>query len=360
MPLNTVRFTGTIQAVTPIFITRPEQGENPLLMTVIRQGAATRVHAIPGETIKGLLRAKAFEVCVDAASAKGAIQTTLDAFYLQTAGGLSFTKDSPELGAAEALRPKQPLLSLFGAASPKLTGRISVDPAIAQPITGGADTITMSMPPGTRRDQLTASAGLAQIIQPHEQQKWARQATIISGASHARATLESAERALRRAEARNRDKQDTIDLASLKANVEAAKGALTAFEADEDFEHAIQRPLPPRQAAPAGLIYDHCIRVNDATDAEVGLLLATFQKWALDARIGGGRTAGYGRVSVRYTIEVLGSSALPRQQHFAPVGAITIGQEGDTAASAAVSPVDRWLSAWGAVEETIEQTGIFQ
>ena len=51
--MPTIRLSGTITARSPIMITRPEQGDRLLTMNVVRNESLSRVHVIPGETIKG-------------------------------------------------------------------------------------------------------------------------------------------------------------------------------------------------------------------------------------------------------------------------------------------------------------------
>lgn len=72
MPLATAaRFdlvlSGTIEAITPTLIRRPGQKpDEPLCWTRIVAGSPCRVPVWPGETIKGMLRAAAFAVVLDA------------------------------------------------------------------------------------------------------------------------------------------------------------------------------------------------------------------------------------------------------------------------------------------------------
>ena len=69
--MPTIRLLGAITARSPILITRPEQGDAPLMMNVIRNQTLTQAHVIPGETIKGLLRSTAYALCVDAGRQEG-------------------------------------------------------------------------------------------------------------------------------------------------------------------------------------------------------------------------------------------------------------------------------------------------
>ncbi|MGA9487785.1 MAG: hypothetical protein WBV25_12035, partial [Methylocella sp.] len=124
--MPTIRLSGVITARSPILITRPEQGDAPLMMNVIGNQALSHAYVIPGETIKGLLRSSAYALCVEAGRLAGDLKVSLEQFYRQTLGGLSFASESRELGSEASIRVKEPLLSLFGAANPRITGRIIV------------------------------------------------------------------------------------------------------------------------------------------------------------------------------------------------------------------------------------------
>ena len=102
------------------------------MMNVIRNQALSHAYVIPGETIKGLLRSSAYALCVEAGRLAGDLKVSLEQFYRQTLGGLSFASESRELGSDASIRVEEPLLSLFGAANPRITGRIIVHHALAQ------------------------------------------------------------------------------------------------------------------------------------------------------------------------------------------------------------------------------------
>jgi len=183
--MPTIRLSGTITARSPIMITRPEQGDRLLTMNVVRNESISRVHVIPGETIKGLLRSLAYAACVDASRGSGDLKVALNAFYRQTAGGLTFSSSKPDLGSDAAARTGEPLLSLFGAATPRLTGRIIVHHALAQEITGGVHAEGTGLPPGTRRDGITSHSDFADLINSKDRALWSRQNASVSALSEA-------------------------------------------------------------------------------------------------------------------------------------------------------------------------------
>lgn len=349
-----VKLTGTITAEAPIMITRPEQGDGPLQMTVVRNQMTVRTHVLPGETIKGLLRGLAFRNCVNAARYAGEkIQVDLPTFYTQTAGGLSFTAENRELGADEKIRLQQPLLSLFGSATPRLKGTLYVGHAIAQPLSSG-DGDGLDMPPGMRLDTLVVMPDMASLLSDTDKVAWSRQNETVTKHSEANKVVADAKRALGRARGTK-----GVDTAPYVAELERAQAAVAAIREAPDFRHSVQRPIPVKHAAPAGTVYEHEMAVDHATPEEVGLLLAALDALNQMPRIGGGRTTGYGNIRAEYAITVLSGTGLPRDRRWEAAGTVSIGRQNQVCVSDHIA-INGAIAAWRAMEARIlETTNIF-
>jgi CRISPR type IV-associated protein Csf2 len=321
--MPTIRLSGTITARSPIMITRPEQGDALLTMNVVRHQLLIRAHVVPGETIKGLLRSSAYALCVDAARLAGDLKVRLDQFYSQAVGGLGFVAEGRVLGSDAVLRASQPLLSLFGAANPKLTGRIIVHHATAQATANEGQPAGIGLPPGTRRDGITSRPEMADLLSDEDRALWSRQNAMVSELSEANKKVEDVKRILGRAR-----RTEGVDVAPLEAELERAVAEVAAIKASPEFQHSVQRPLPLKNAAPAGTVFDHAIEVVDGTEAEIGLLLAALELWHQASRIGGGKTVGYGQIIAEYGIEVLSSEPLRRHRTWQAAGRATIGGKG--------------------------------
>jgi len=346
--LSTIRLSGLITAKTPIYITRIGQGDEVLTMTVMKGEYPVQAPVIPGETLKGLLRATAFRVAVDAAlRAHPSFTMPLDKVYEQAKGGLAFVGGRTELGAEETFRIGNPILSLFGAASPKITGRLIVEPAIGHLPIGDKIGKGTDLPEGVRRDPFLADARLADILSEDDRRRWSRQSTIVSHVSSANRKLEDAKRALNRAR-----KTEGVELVPFEKAVADAMAEVDRLGRDEDYTLAMQRPVPAKNAVAAGTVFDHCMEVRDASPAELGLFFAALGSWSLDPRVGGGRTAGYGRIDAKYSIELLTDGELRRLGRWQPVGAVSIGAEGMTLDCSNPIVTDA-LAAWIAAEKDI-------
>lgn len=342
--MSTMRLSGLMTAQTPICITRIDQGDQVLSMTVMKGEYPLRVPVIPGETLKGLLRAFAFRCAVDAAlRANPNFKMSLDKVYEQAKGGLAFVGGPIKLGAEESLRVGNPILSLFGAASPKITGRLIVEPAIGRLPIGDKASLDMELPEGLRRDPFLADGRLINVLSEDDRKRWSRQSAIVSLMSRANRKLEDARRALARAR-----KTAGVDLASFEKAVADAMAEVDSLRQDEDYTLAMQRPVPARNAVAAGTVFDHSMEVRDASRVEVGLFFAALSSWALDPRVGGGRTAGYGRIDAEYSIEFLADGELRRLGRWQPAGTVSIGTGGMTLDSShpiVADALDAWVSA---------------
>lgn len=328
MPV-TLRLRGSLTAETPIMITRPDQGETVLTMTVIRGDIPKNTGTLPGETIKGLLRSTMFAIATEAAQQLDpAVGVTLSKLYEQTGGGLEFTSEARELGAQEQLRVRHPILSLMGSANPKLTGRLIIDPATANQTTGGDGAIDYGLVGGVRQDPAMTNPENAALLSDEDRQKWAAQAVLVGQASAAKNRLKDAQRAVRRAAA-----TEGVDVKPFREEEEAAKVALAKIEGHPDYKRAIQRPVPKKFAAPIGTVYAHGYELRGATLIETGLFLAALDSWAFNPRIGGGRTVGFGRLRGHYQVEALVGDTL-RTRKWESIGEVVFDGAGPAVRSA--------------------------
>lgn len=155
-----------------------------LCWTKMVNGAPARLPVWPGETMKGATRAAAFTVMADAAirSDIGLTALTLERLYTQTKGGIEFTGERGDLGSDDLLRASEPILSLFGAANPKLEGKLSIEAAEAEPVVG-AGYPTMELLGGARRDPLLASPAFADALSDGTKREWSERMAGVAAAS---------------------------------------------------------------------------------------------------------------------------------------------------------------------------------
>jgi hypothetical protein len=274
-------------------------------------------------------------------------------FYRQTLGGLGFEPEIKQLGNDRAARREQPLLSLFGAASPKITGRLIVHHGISLiTLSNRGDDIVLAG--GTRRDPLTLGADYPDMLEGDQKELWARQNRAISEMTVANRRLEDAKRILARAK-----RTEGAETKTYEAELEAAQAVVAAIKATPDFQHSIQRPLPTKPAAPAGTIYEHGFEIQDGSPDEIGLFFAAMDMWRQHSRIGGGETTGYGQIAGSYAVERLTDEPLSRDRRWINVGRLTIGGENPGLTVSDPVLLDA-LAAWRIVEaEIMTKTKIF-
>jgi hypothetical protein len=205
-----------------------------------------------------------------------------------------------------------------------------------------------------RRDGVTARPEFADLFGAEDRALWSRQNTIVSSLAEANRKVEDTKRILGRAR-----RTEGVDIKPLEAEVEAAQAEVEAIKAAPAFQHSVQRPIPTKNAAPAGTVYDHCIEVVGGSPAEIGLLFATLELWSLTPRIGGGKTTGYGQIEARYAIECLSEAPLSRNRSWVAAGAVTIGGAGPVIETANPT-LEGAVTAWREVESGIRgKTKVF-
>ncbi len=347
--MPTIRFSGTIEAKTPILITRVGQGDRPLTMVVMNSGRPLRVPVIPGETVKGLLRSLAFNIAVDAKKRADPFFTmSLEEIYEQAKGGVAFASGRNDLTLDEERRTGNPIVSLFGAASPTpVRGRLIIEPAMGRVSAQGISNLDMDLAEGVRRDPLLADNSLIHLLTPSEQEKWSRQMGLIRRGAKKKKDLDDAQKALKWA---RRAQSDDFELCAAKANEAAVE--VEKFKQGDDYTLAVQRPLPSKPATPAGVIFDHRMEIRSASLLEIGLFLGALRSWSLDLRIGGGRTAGYGRIELNYSIQLLASERGSQRLRWVTIGSLHLGDLGmhlDASDSTLQDAAKEWASAEEAI-----------
>jgi hypothetical protein len=205
----------------------------------------------------------------------------------------------------------------------------------------------MGLAEGVRRDPLLADNALIHLLSPGEEKKWSRQMGLIRHGAKKKKDLEDAQKALRKA---RRAQSADFDLYETKASEAAAE--VEKFKQGDDYTLAVQRPLPSKPATPAGVIFDHRMEIRNASLLEIGLFLDTLRSWSLDLRIGGGRTAGYGRIELNYSIQILTSERWPQKPGWLTVGSLHLGDSGMTL-DAPEPTLEDAAKAWASAEEDI-------
>jgi len=252
-----------------------------------------------------------------------------------------------ELGAEENLRIGNPILSLFGAATPRIAGRLVIEPAIGHLPIGDKSNLGMDLPEGVRRDPFRADSNLIEILSKADIERWSRQHSVVSRKSIANRKLEDARRALSRAR-----KTEGVEIADFEMELANALDEVDALVKDEDYTLAVQRPLPAKHATAAGTVFDHCIELRDASLEEIGLFFTTLASWSLDPRVGGSRTTGYGRIETSYSIEILTDEEPYHLGRWQPIGTLGIGA-GGMELDCTHPIVTNALAAWAAAENDI-------
>jgi hypothetical protein len=365
-----VDFTGSITTEAPMAISRKDAGGFPTMSVLSDHGQPQRVPVVPGETLKGALRAaatRALEAGMAAVAGDDAPRLNLEARYLVGIGGVKGRgSELPEDVLLQAeIRRSHPILSLFGAASLPaeddtvrpgwMHGRLRVSHALAGiPL----EKALAGLAGGARRDPVVADPAAALSLTPEDRAGYLRYAGVRREVATARARLAAADRALREASRRARGGGSDETAAEAAAQVErltrARDGLREMVEGltrdNADFAETIGRPLDAVAAIGVGVVFEHRLRLHRGADAELGCLLAALDAFAADPRIGGHATTGYGRVRCAYTATLAPTRppGFPELGEGArEIGSLTIGAEGAAwQPGPAFDVVERARAAW--------------
>lgn len=342
-----LKLAGTLTLIDPVTISRPDQEHGVTTMTARIGGQTQHFICIPGEHLKGKFRRLSWEAIRDAVREHPGYAErfgdrkpfNLDDFYFNAVGGLKGdeAESTHHLLRNERLRRLNPLASLYGAATPwiksRMTFRIARDTHPISMVGFGTKTRPMRedvhVTSGVRRDDFRADPHLFEEIGEEGQAQWKERNALIRRISPIRKQLEAVQAALPKLR-RQSNSQDVTpeiqvtakrDLATYESREKELQAEIDEIKKDPAYANSPLRPLDPVVAMPAGIEMTHGMEGKNLTLEEMGLLLETLRRFALDSRIGGNHSKGFGRIAGRYTMLLRG----PGQRVLQPVGSLSFG-----------------------------------
>ncbi len=279
-------------------------------MPLRTQEGWTYVPFVTAPSIRSALRHAAVDEVYRRADA--AAPLTLDEFYLLASGGV-VEKGGENLKRAKkhgvnlerpdhlrALRAENPLLSLFGAMSTNLSGRLAVGPAVA------TEAVYTSILSGVRADDLRrASDHNAERFSAEQIEEWTKNLAETQDASRAKREIKARIKQINK-EIHKLDK-DSAEAASLREQIARLDRDLVAVEDEGNISRLL--PLPGYEVVPAGATFTNRMSLHRASPAEVGLVFAAMRILAADFRLGAHRSQDGGRFEAEYTVSVNGRNA---------------------------------------------------
>lgn len=268
---------------------------------------------------------------------------TLDQHYLLTLGGIkgSAAADKASVAAEAYWRRQNPLLSVFGAGDAGalgfMAGHLSVGNAICQ------DPVQPVVFSGARTDEFYRDRDQAQFLSGSDLDALVRRSEGNRDASSLKKDLKKAEADLKKAKAARND-EAAQQASEVIARLDAEIAGVQKDTGTGDV--SVGMPLAGWRAIPQGQVMDHRMHLLRSSEVELGLLLASLNRFAQAPLLGAHVASGCGLVSGEW--EVAEVTAAGRQSlgmiRLQPFDRLVI--EGD-ALQAALDAFTAFLAAGG-------------
>lgn len=315
--MSTMIIKAVITSVSPINISEHDKTNKvPVAMV---SGVS---HAcIPGSSFRGALRRAARHEIDLKRAALGLPKWDLKEFYWHTIGGIKLSKNDEgnafkndgnviPFTLVENVRKRNPFMSVFGTFDPfPISGRIQVGNAVCrQPAMSqnerGYSKSTLDSRVSVRTDPLQRDSSIASMLLDDDAlDLWAETTKNARQGAALRAEISELDEKMRKAK-RDGNDAELKALSEQKSKVVADEAKLVKASAGSSV--SLQQIVDPIEYIPAGEEMDQRIRVVNASDAELGLILVGMQHFAGECMIGGKRNIGAGEVKVAWSLVIDG------------------------------------------------------
>ncbi|MFT3689049.1 hypothetical protein [Paenirhodobacter sp.] len=293
-----IRLEGSLETLSPFCViapgaeevTRANGGKYRRISrrTLYRDGLRDSRPVVPGSTLRGRLRRSAVEV-VRILSGE---RMPLAQWHQNAIGGIkgSDSEAAFDVQLRITLREKNPVLALFGAGSPWMTGRAAIGDAIPE---GPVETDLIG---GARSDDGRRDGMLFERLDADAAEQW----HAMADANAARTRYKKAMRDLNATLRAARKGGGPEEVARLEAELadlvrcEEAAGLMST--------NPVSMPLL-HEAMPVGVRMRHRMMLTAVTEAEAGLFLAAMNHWMRSKpALGQHESLGYGLLRGEYDL----------------------------------------------------------
>lgn len=298
--MRTIKFVGTMVAVSPLAVSMPAEAKLAK-QSAIKMPRNAQNHAyFPASSIRGWLRSISLFALNELIQKEGLEPLTVDQQYMygngvDTARVLESDRTGKyeKIGENNAVRAKNPLLSLFGRWG--LSGVLSVGNALPNQI----ENTTVILGDGTRQHPFNRNGKLLSFVKDDEvgylKDILNRDALVATETADLKDEEKSLKRELKTADA-ERKKEIFSRLAEIDEAVKAVK------EASSGSKEAIQRPLSGFEAIDAGVELMQSMTLLNPSDDEFNAFLWVLSKASADLRLGGHHNVGCGEVEFSWNV----------------------------------------------------------
>ena len=245
---------------------------------------------MPGAAIKGLLRQHGSMVMVQAYKQYTGGAIDLMSYYINTKGGVKGAgkEGIVPLELVEKFRQQNPVVSLHGASTPWIAGKLLITDAIADD-----DRLEALQVSGVRKDDLRNPihrAAMVEFLDAGALGEWSEM--VAEGRD---VSLTKKELAANQKKLKNMD-PESEDAKNLTAEIEGQKNATEGAV-------PVLLPLPGYEAIPPGAQLSQKIVLRQGTLIELGVLLQSLDRWAKESPVLGAHAAtGGGQFNAQWTV----------------------------------------------------------
>jgi hypothetical protein len=296
---KTYVFDGQITTISPISTCGPalskQAGSDAKPIPKIRTASGDRMY-FPGQAFRSKLRGGLTHLAGEMSLRKNGVRFSLsDAQYLRL-GGVK------QAGAEAALSPvelaqmleKNPLIALFGASTPWVTGKLMVGHLIdTQVIEAG--TYEPMLVDGVRADPIRRDPSLVQYLDDSALGEMAAASAKVREYGAAKREIADLEKTIRAT-------RDLDEKKGLRVQLDTLKKA-----SKEKSIVSTQMPLSGYQSIPPGSTLEQKIHLLGGSEIELGALLASLEQFSYQPLLGAHIAHGNGVIAATWTISVVGS-----------------------------------------------------
>lgn len=294
--LWTLRLVGALETASPFCVVAPgaeevlrlDGGKYRLIArrTLYRDGLRDTLPVVPGSTLRGRLRRSAVDVVVGLSGER----MSLAAWHQNAIGGVKGAEPESafDLRLRRSLREKNPILGLFGAGSPWMTGRASIGDAVPE------HPVETEIVGAARSDDGRRDGAFFLKLDADAPAQWRAMVDANGERTRLKAKLRALNAALRAA----RKAKDAEEAARLEAEL----AQLDEAESQANLLSANPAAMPlQHEAMPAGVRMRQQIVLSAVTAAEAGLFMAALNVWMkANPALGQHENLGYGLLRGEY------------------------------------------------------------
>lgn len=335
-----IRIAGTMTTLSPINIQRPQErtisvGKENVPRTahevVYHGGRRVEVPCITESTIRGGLRRAVSDEARDGMSGP---KPLLSDYLYNAVGGVKGggKEDIGDIMKRRTRRDRNPVVALFGAATPWTRGMLQVGSAWADPeanACGEGRIVQAELVSGRRTDDIAQNPDILDLLDPGAFDEWNRMREAASDEKAVKARLKDLKRQAVSATPEEKSK--------LNAEIREIEDSLKG-------DNAILRPLH-HFVLPRGVLLRHEMALWGVKPHEAGLFIAGVHRfWMRKPFFGGRINHGYGLTSACWEV------SCREDAEWKPLGVLCV--EPHVGITERPEEIGAWLEAWQAYRES--------